>query len=316
MKLSRFLLPCLILLSACSTKTTQTNDHSVNETFIEDSTGRVLSLDKNPEAVIVLSSSLADLWITAGGRLAGTTDDAFDRDLEISKEHTQVIGSIKDPNAEAIVAMEPDLIILTEDIAGHQALVPILSKTSFPYFIAKVETFDDYLFVLRQFTTLTGQADRYTTYGEAVKTQIDELFSSLPSQPASQPTYLFLRAHSSGVKVIARDHVAIDILTHAGAVNIAESDASLLNDLSLEVILEKDPDFIFVITMGSDSDKALQALKESLAAQPAWGQLTAVQNGRVTILPKELFHYKPNRRWGEAYAYMLKILYPDSYAEE
>ena len=42
--------------------------------------------------------------------------------------------------------------------------------------------------------------------------------------------------------------------------------------------------------------------------------LSAVQEGRVYVLPRELFHYKPNARWAEAYEYLLAILYPDVYA--
>ena len=41
--------------------------------------------------------------------------------------------------------------------------------------------------------------------------------------------------------------------------------------------------------------------------------LTAVKQDRLILLPKELFHYKPNARWGESYAYLAKILYPQCF---
>ena len=44
---------------------------------------------------------------------------------------------------------------------------------------------------------------------------------------------------------------------------------------------------------------------------PAWAGLSAVKNGRYVLLPKELFHYKPNVRWGESYACLAEILYPE-----
>jgi iron complex transport system substrate-binding protein len=80
----------------------------------------------------------------------------------------------------------------------------------------------------------------------------------------------------------------------------------------MEVIIQEDPDFIFVITMG-DSEKALQNLKEGIETNPAWKDLSAVKNNRYIVLPKELFHYKPNARWGESYEYVAKILYPDKF---
>ena len=86
---------------------------------------------------------------------------------------------------------------------------------------------------------------------------------------------------------------------------------ALLEDLSMETILAEDPDYIFVTTMG-DSQKAIDALKAGIESNPAWGSLSAVQNGRYLILPKDLFHYKPNARWGESYEALLHILYPDA----
>ena len=61
--------------------------------------------------------------------------------------------------------------------------------------------------------------------------------------------------------------------------------------------------------MGKES-AALEALESGIMANPAWEGLTAVKNDRVEVLPKDLFHYKPNARWGESYAYLAKILYP------
>ena len=48
---------------------------------------------------------------------------------------------------------------------------------------------------------------------------------------------------------------------------------------------------------------------ESLLADPVWSTLSAVRGGRVYQLPKDLFQYKPNARWDEAYAYLSSLLY-------
>ena len=64
--------------------------------------------------------------------------------------------------------------------------------------------------------------------------------------------------------------------------------------------------------MGADDEKALDALKKDLQSNPAWQDLKAVKNDRYIVLPKELFHYKPNAKWGESYAYLARILYPEA----
>ena len=61
--------------------------------------------------------------------------------------------------------------------------------------------------------------------------------------------------------------------------------------------------------MGSEK-KALSYLDSLIAENPAWQELSAVKEGRYVVLPKELFHYKPNARWGESYGYLAEILYP------
>ena len=56
-----------------------------------------------------------------------------------------------------------------------------------------------------------------------------------------------------------------------GAVNIASQHPSLLEDVSMEVILQEDPDIIPVTTMG-DSERAMEAFGESVCAEPGMGE--------------------------------------------
>ena len=80
---------------------------------------------------------------------------------------------------------------------------------------------------------------------------------------------------------------------------------------NLEAVIAAEPDFILVTTMGSSDEAAMAYMEETFESNPAWAGLSAVQNGRYVLLPRELFHYKPNARWGESYAYLAKILSPD-----
>ena len=48
---------------------------------------------------------------------------------------------------------------------------------------------------------------------------------------------------------------------------------------------------------------------ESLLSDPVWSTLTAVQEEKGFQLPKDLFQFKPNARWDEAYQYLIDLLY-------
>ena len=70
--------------------------------------------------------------------------------------------------------------------------------------------------------------------------------------------------------------------------NIADDNEGLLEDLSLESVIEADPDYILVMTMGSEKN-AKTYMAENIENTPAWSELSAVKNGRYIYLPKDLF---------------------------
>ena len=122
---------------------------------------------------------------------------------------------------------------------------------------------------------------------------------------------LTIRATGSSCKVKgSQDFLLGEMLADLGCVNVADSDAALLEELSLESILAADPDYIFVVLQGSDAADAQQTLEQTLLSNPAWSSLRAVQEGRFHTLEHALYNLKPNGRWGEAYEKLADILYP------
>ena len=101
-----------------------------------------------------------------------------------------------------------------------------------------------------------------------------------------------------------------EMLANMGCVNIADSNESLLEQLSMEVILEQDPDYIFVVLQSEDPAEAEKILQTTLLDNPAWSTLTAVKENRYYVMDANLYNMKPDARWGEAYEQLADILYP------
>lgn len=307
----------LSLFAGCGGKPTQPEQSSSAAegyyTFTDDA-GKTVTLESQPQRVVALMGSYAETWILAGGTPVGVTEDVLsERGLTVG-EGTKVIGTVKGPNTEELLNLEPDFVILSTDIAEHVELDGMLTQAGIPHAYFKVENFEDYLDMLKICTDLTGRADLYEENGAAVQAKIDALLEKVREEKdGEQPTVLFIRALSTTAKAKSDDNMTCRMLQDLETDNIAARHQSLLEDLSMETILQEDPDFIFVTTMGN-SQKAIDALAAGIQSNPAWGSLTAVQNGRYVVLPKELFHYKPNARWAESYEYLAKILYPDLFA--
>lgn len=278
-----------------------------------DSLGNSVVLDERPERVVSLVGSYAETWILAGGKVTGATDDVIKEGRLEASDEISIVGTVKDPNAEEILSLSPDFILLSPDIENHLKLGEILEEANIAHAYFKVEYFEDYLKMLDICTHITGSRDLYEENGLKIKEDIEDILSRIENNNSDKPTVLFVRAFSSGAKAKRDDNLTCKMLEDLGAVNIANKHPSLLEELSIEEIIEEDPDYVFVTTMG-DTEKAIEALKSGIERNPAWGNLSAVKNDRYIILPKELFHYKPNAKWGESYEYLAEIMYPEVFS--
>ncbi len=298
----------LLLLAGCAAPETQNRGNFV----FTDSTGAQVQLDKAPEKVAVLLSSLADLWITAGGRVDITVGETVERGLVEEPVTLVDDGAGKTINLELLLEAQPDLVIYSPDLAGQVECAEAMRNAGIPVAGFRVERFADYLQVLEICTTLTGQPERNETYGTQVAQRVETMINDAKARE-DQPRILFVRAGSSAKYTKAKtaeNHFVCEMLDNLGTYNIASGAPVLLDGLSIEEILLADPDMIFYTTMGDKESGA--AYMESLLSDPVWSTLTAVRQGRVYQLPKDLFQYKPNARWDEAYAYLFDLLYGET----
>ena len=284
------------------------------EISLTDSNGTQITLHTRTPRVVAAYGSFAEAWLLAGGELVGVTQDALEqRDLGLP-EDMAVVGTVKEPNAEEIIALEPDLVLLASDITAQADIRDVLENAGLACAFFQVDTFADYAFMMEQLCAITGREDLYEENVTQVGQQIEEAQANA-ALSSTRPNVLLIRAFSTGIKAKTDDELAGAILKDLGAHNIADDHPSMLEDLSLEEVIAADPDYIFVTTMG-DEQKALDYLNGLIQQNPAWSELSAVKEDRYVVLPKDLFHYKPNNRWGESYQYLGEILYPELFHEE
>lgn len=275
----------------------------------EDFSGEKITLSAKPQRVAVLFSSLAEVWTTAGGQVAITVGESVER--KICGEDTLLVdgGAGKTIDTEKLIAYEPDLVIYSLDIEAQCKAAEILKKSGIPAAGMRIDSIEDYIEALTICTSLLDNEENMKLYGDDVLQSIEDIKVKATASDYN-PTVLFIRSGSSANSAKAKkasDNFAAKILEDLGCVNIADSAEILLDGLSTEEILLRDPDYIFISIMGDET--AGKAYMDSLLQSEGWNKLTAVKNGRVHYLPKELFHYKPCARWAEAHEYLYEILY-------
>ncbi len=268
---------------------------------VVDEAGETLKFEKPPERTICLLGSYADLWVEAGGDLVGVVDTKI---LNEKIKDKPKVGKISTPNIEAILALEPDFIIIRADYEKQMAIMPIMAENNIPVYQCNYHNLETTAKTYKDFTKILGKEE---LYDEKMQPVIDEVKKLQESK--KDFSYLLLFSTSKNVST-KDDNVSAEIIDGLGGKNITK-DYKIADEetkqFSFEKILEADPDYIFVQTMGS-VEKAKERLEKDIYSNPAWSSLSAVKNGKFYYLPKDLFLYKPNLKYPEAYQYMIDIL--------
>ena len=292
---------------ACTEPTVSEGGDAVSFT---DALGRSVSVEKNPLRVAALLGSFADVWMLAGGELCAAAEDAWE-DFGLALEDCTNLGGAHSPSLELLVASDPDLVIASASTASNVEMRGTLEAMGITVAYFDVDCFDDYLYMLDICTEITGRRDLYEANGLAIKEEIDRIKAEYAAAdiPAEERKILLLRAASSFVKAKgSRGTILGEMLSDLGCINIADGDATLLENLSVEAVIREQPYHVFVVTMGSDTEAAKRSLENMIKDNPAWSTLEAIKEGRLHIMDKRLFNLKPNARWAESYGVLYEKL--------
>jgi len=317
----------LTLLSGCSSNSQKAVDTTgvdsaseygitINDQNVEyiDSEGKKVTITKNPKRVIVLQNSLLEIWDQAGGTVIGRVEESEDKFVE-NAASAEVVGGVGSPSLEKILSLKPDLVILAASYTAQREMIPTLQQSGIETIGLDNDLLEDYYKTVRLFTAITGREDLYESHVNKIQKGVDDIIAKAPKDKNYKVVILF--ATAKNITVRDSNTTVGEMLKDLNAINISDAVDSVTDTktFSMEKIIQEDPDFIFVQTMGSDLKKVEEKIKSELLDNPAWASLTAVKEGRYIVLPKDLYLYKPNHRYVEAYEGLAKILYPEVFGK-
>lgn len=295
----------IIIMLTIFTVSCSENINSYDENNIEyvDSLNRKVSIKKSPNRVVALLGSFADVWYLSGGSVCATVSDAW-TDFDLPLKNCVNLGGAHSPSLELIVKSNPDLVLASSSTKSNVEMKDSLEMMGISVAYFDVDNFGDYLNMLNICTDITGRKDLYQKNGLEIKDKIEEIKNDFNKLGLSdnEKSVLLLRTSSSFVKAKGSSGTILgEMLKDLGCINIADSDNSLLENLSLECVIKNEPNYIFVVTMGSDTKAAYNSINKMFEENPAWKSLKAYKEERFFIMDKSLFNIKPNARWALAY---------------
>ena len=305
-KLIAILLIASMLLAGCGGPAEPARSDAA-VTFVDD-LGREITVD-NPQRVAALLGSFADVWVLSGGTLCAAAEDAWD-DFGLDLDAVN-IGGAHSPSLEQLLSADPDFVIASSSTASNLEFLDTLEAAGITAAYFDVKHFDDYLRMLDICTDITGRKDLYDRNGLHLQTQIEAIKARYAADdiPAEQRRVLLIRAAASVIKAKGSSGTILgEMLADMGCINIADSDETLLENLSVEAVIQQQPYHIFVVTMGSNTEAARASLEAMLLENPAWSTLDAIQAGRLHYMDKTLFNLKPNANWAQSYQTLYETL--------
>lgn len=298
-------------------KEKRTFEKVLNETedtiTIKDLRGKEITLKKQPKKVVCAYNSYLDLWYKSGGTVVGKVEESKDKPVPEAKDAVNV-GTASTPSIEMILDLDADLVILSPSFKAHREIADQLEAQGVEVLMVDAVSFDEYLFVSYLFTQLNGRPDLYEKIGTEVENNIEAVIEKVPTDKKYTAAIMF--ASPKAITLRTSKTTVGEMVHDLGVENIADKATEEEQiSFSMEELIKEDPDFIFVQTMGTDMEKVKEVLKKDAESNEAWKTLKAVKEGRYIILPKDLYLYKANDRYAEAYLKLAQRIYPEVYGK-
>ena len=279
-----------LLLTACGqTNATSTETLSPEVTAAAtfpvtiENNGASVTIAEQPNSIISLSPTATEILfaIDAGDQVLAVDDQSnYPAEAPIS----DLSGFT--PNLESIVALAPDLVVVSFDV---DSIVAALTAANIPVLVQYAATsLDDTYQQIDELGTATGKTQQSAALVDSMKTEIAAAIAKLPAD-ASALTY-YHELDNTLFTVTSATFIG-SVYGLAGLVNIADSATDVASgypQLSPEFIVSADPAIVFLA-----DTKCCGQTAQTLAQRPGFADLTAVTSGSVVELDDDVAS-----RWG------------------
>jgi len=230
---------------------------------VQDDLGTAVRFERPPQRIVSLLPSLTELVcaLDACQRLVGVDDYS---NFPASVRALPHVGGIEDARVEAVVALQPDLVLVPTSSRALERLQGLGLKV----LAVEPRTFADVQRVLALLGPLLGTRDGAQVWRE-IEQGLAAAARELP--PALRGTSVYFEVSSAPYAAGEASFIG-ELLTRIGVRNIVPAALGPFPKLNPEFVVRADPDVIMLTedgpAMGIDS-------------RPGWQRMRAVRAGRV-----------------------------------
>ena len=239
-----------------------------------------LTLTRRPERIVSLAPTATEMLFAIGaGPQVVAVDDQSNYPTTAPK--TDLSGF--QPNAEAIAAKIPDLVVLSDDLDN---IVSGLDKLKIPVLLTPAATkVDDTYSEIGRLGSLTGHQAEAEALHQQMTESIEKIVKGVPVR--SKPLSYYYELDPTLYSVTSKTFIG-SIFSMFGMTNVADAADPTgatggYPQLSPAALIKSNPDTIFL----ADSTCCKQSARTT-GARKGWGTITAVKAGRVYPLDDDI----------------------------
>ena len=264
-----------------------------------DNHGRKLYIAKPPTRIVSLAPSVTEMLFALG------LDDEIVGVTEFCNYPPQATTKPKvgysSPNLEAIVRLEPELVLAPRAFLRAD-LLSKFEELKIPTFILEAKTIEDIYSQILTLGRILGKTPEAIKLSTAMRKRVGTLSALVENLPRRSVLYIL---NTEPLITVGPGSYVHHLIELAGGRNIAEKAAMPYPRLDMEEVLRQNPD---VLIFSGGKFGGIPDVEHTKWAR--WKSIAAVQQGALFEVESDLLN-RPGPRVVEGLDALIKILHPD-----
>lgn len=275
---------------------------------VTDDLGRKITISKLPQRIVSLAPSNTEILFALGldDKIVGVTD--YCNYPDAAKTKTRVAG-YSTPDLEKLVSLQPDLIV-AESIQ-EKTVLPALEKLGMTVFVTHASTVDTILNDISSLGKITGKANQAFRVCDAINSKISSVISRTQNLGSTQRLRVLYVNWHNPIWTMGRNTYINDVIKKAGGENIYETDFEKSRAVSLESVIMKNPQVIFVSGMGTTGDAVYKGIKDEVRLY----SVDAMLNNRIYKIGDADLIERPGPRIADGLIEVAKMIHPELFGD-
>ena len=291
----------MMIFVGCSSKPTTMKDREGNEFNVPKEVNTIISTaPSNTEVLVALG--LADKLVAV---------DKYSADVEGVSEDIPKID-FRNPDAEAIIALNPDIVIASgHNKAGDEDPFALIKEAGIPVaYIPSSYSIDGIYGDIEFIANLTGTEKEGEELINSMKEDVESIKAIGDTITDKKSVYFEIGA-GSGLYTFGNETFLNEMIETIGATNIFGDESSWIT-VTPEAVIDANPDVILANSPGTN-EAGLTAV-EDIVSREGWDTVTAVKNGDVYQIDKNSSS-RASQNIIKALKEMAKAVYTNEYKD-